>query len=171
MADVRIEHTYDCSEETFWEKVFFDADYNARLFKEALEFPVYEQTKRDETDTEIKRTLNVVPKLGPMPGPLKALVGEGLGYKEDGVYDKKARRYSMVITPNKLADKVTIKGVMYSKPKGDKMTRVFEATVNAKIFGVGGMLEKRVIGDMEDSYSKGAAFTNKWLKEKGLAAG
>jgi hypothetical protein len=98
-------------------------------------------------------------------------VGEGLEYKENGVYDKKTHRYSIVITPNKLTDKITIKGVMYSKPKGDKMTRVFEASVNAKIFGVGGMLEKRVIGDMEDSYAKGAAFTNKWLKEKGLAAG
>lgn len=171
MAEVRIEHTYDCSEDTFWGKVFFDPDYNQRLFKEALEFPVYEQTKSEETDSEIRRTLNVVPKLGPMPGPLKAILGEGLGYKEDGVFDKKTKRYSINITPNKLADKVTIKGVMYAKPKGDKMTRVFECTVTAKIFGVGGMLEKRVIGDMEDSYAKGATFTNKWLKEKGLAAG
>ena len=36
---------------------------------------------------------------------------------------------------------------------------------------LGATLEKRVIGDMEDSYAKGAAFTNKWLKEKGLATG
>jgi hypothetical protein len=169
MADCRIEHVYNCSEDTFWNKVFFDEDYNQRLFKEALEFPVYEKTKQDEDDKEIRRSLNVVPKLGPMPGPLKALLGDGLGYREDGVYDKKTRRYTINITPNKMADKVTIKGLLYTKPKGDnQLIRVFECTVNAKVFGVGGMLEKRVISDMEESYKKGADFTNKWLAEKKL---
>src|SRR5262245_16286338 len=34
MADTRIEHVYNCSEDTFWNKVFLDDDYNQRLFKE-----------------------------------------------------------------------------------------------------------------------------------------
>jgi hypothetical protein len=168
MAEVTIEHVYNCSEDTFWGSMFFDDAYNDALFKEALEFPVYEKLKQDDTDAEIRRSINVVPKLGPMPGPLKAVIGEGLGYKEDGVFDKKTRRYSLVITPNKLADKVTIKGTLYTKPQGDKCLRVFECTVVAKIFGVGGMLEKRVIADMEESYKKGAEFSNRWLAEKGL---
>jgi len=168
MADVSIEHVYNCSEDTFWDKVFFEDDYNQRLFKEALEFPVYEKLKQEEDDKEVRRSINVVPKLGPMPGPLKAIVGEGLGYREDGVYDKKTRRYTIVITPNKLADKLTIKGVLYTKPQGDKCIRIFDCTVIAKIFGVGGMLEKRVIADMETSYAKGAEFTNQWVVEKGL---
>lgn len=169
MADTRIEHTYNCSEDTFWNKLFFDEEYNRRLFKEALEFPVHEQTEFKETDGEVRRSLKVVPKLGPMPGPLKAVIGEGVGYQENGVFDKKSRRYTVDITPNKLSDKVTIKGVMYTKPKGDNQcVRVFECTVNAKIFGVGGMLEKRVITDMEESYAKGADFTNKYIAEKGL---
>lgn len=169
MAETRIEHVYNCSEDTFWNKLFLNDDYNKRLFKEALEFPVYEQTDLKETDTEVRRTLKVVPKLGPMPGPLKAVIGEGLGYQENGVLDKKARRYTIQITPNKLTDKVSIKGVMYTQPKGDnKCLRVFECTVNAKIFGVGGMLEKRTIADMQTSYEKGAEFTNKYIAEKGL---
>ena len=168
MAEVRIEHVYNCSEDTFWNKLFFDDAYNTGLFKEALQFPVYEKLKQDEDDKEIRRSINVVPKLGPMPGPLKAVIGEGLGYREDGVYDKKTRRYALVITPNKLADKVTVKGTLYTKAQGDKCVRVFDCTVVAKIFGVGGMLEKRLIADMEESYKKGADFSNKWLAEKGL---
>jgi hypothetical protein len=169
MAEFKTEHVFECSEDTFWDKVFFDDDYNRRMFKDALEFPVYEQLKNDEDDKEVRRSINVVPKLGPMPGPLKAVIGDGLGYREDGVYDKKTRHYKMVITPNKLAEKMTIKGELYTKPKGDKQcTRVFECTVVAKIFGVGGMLEKRVLSDMETSYDKAAVFTNQWLKEKGL---
>ena len=169
MADCRIEHVYNCSEDTFWDKLFFDEEYNKSLFKDALAFPVYEKLKETSDDKEVKRSLNVVPKLGPMPGPLKALIGDGLGYREDGVFDKKTRKYTMVITPNKLADKMTIKGAFYTKPQGDnKLLRIFECHVTAKIFGVGGMLEKRVISDMEDSYAKAAEFTNKWIKEKGL---
>ena len=47
--------------------------------------------------------------------------------------------------------------------------RVAEASVTAKIFGVGGMLEKKMLADMEKSYVKSAAFTNQWLAEKNLA--
>jgi hypothetical protein len=167
MAETRIEHIYNCSEDTFWNEVFFDDEYNRRLFKEALAFPVYEQVDRKETDSEIRRSIKVVPKLGPMPGPLKAVIGEGIGYQENGVYDKKTRRYTIDITPNKLADKVTIKGLLYTEPRGaDKCNRVFECSVTAKIFGVGGMLEKRVIADMQESYAKGAEFTNRYLAEK-----
>lgn len=168
MADTRIEHIYNCSEDTFWNQLFFDPEYNQRLFKEALGFPVYEQVDFKDTDGEIRRAIKVVPKLGPMPGPLKAVIGEGIGYQENGVFDKKTRRYTIDITPNKLSDKVTIKGVLYTQPKGDKCNRVFECTVNAKIFGVGGMLEKRVIADMQESYAKGAHWSNEYIAEKGL---
>ena len=38
----------------------------------------------------------------------------------------------------------------------------------AKIFGVGGLLEKKLLGDLERSYEKSAAFTNAFVSEKGL---
>jgi hypothetical protein len=169
MAETRIEHIYNCSEDTFWQKIFFDEEYNRKLFKEALAFPVYEQTSLEDSDTQVRRTIKVVPKLGPMPGPLKAVIGEGIGYQEKGVFDKKTRRYAIDITPNKLADKVSITGTLFTEPRGDdKCNRVFECKVVAKIFGVGGMLEKRVIADMQDSYAKGAEFSNRYIAEKGL---
>jgi hypothetical protein len=169
MADVRIEHVFNCSADTFWDKLFFDDEYNDTLFKQALEFPVYEKLKEEKSETEVRRAIHVVPKLGPMPGPLKTLVGDGLGYREDGVYDKKTRHYRTVITPNKLAEKITIQGDFWVEPKGDKQClRIFECSVTAKIFGVGGMLEKRVISDMEASYEKSAKFTNEWIAKKGL---
>jgi hypothetical protein len=170
MADVRIEHIYDCSEDTFWDKVFFDDEYNRRLFLDALQFPKREVVKREDGETEVRQTIELTPKLGPMPAPLKKLVGEGLGYREEGVYDKKARRYTVRIYPNKLADKLTITGEMSSEPAGDgKMKRIYKGTVVAKIFGVGGLLEKTVIADIEKSYSESARFTNQYLKEKGLS--
>ncbi len=169
MADVKIEHIYNCSEDTFWDKIFFEDSYNEELFKKALEFPGYEVVDQKEDDSSIRRSIEVVPKLGPMPGPVKKLIGDGLGYREDGTFDKKTKRYNIKITSNKLADKIKIEGVLYVEPAGDgKVNRIFEAKVNVKIFGVGGMVEKQVIGDMETSYAKGAEFTNKYIAEKGL---
>ena len=38
----------------------------------------------------------------------------------------------------------------------------------AKIFGVGGLLEKKMIADLEKSYAKSADFTNAFVAEKGI---
>lgn len=169
MASVRIEHTYNCSVDTFWDKVFFDEEYNRRLFKEALGFPGYEETKKEDKGDTVERTVEVTPKLGDLPGPLKKVVGDNVSYKEVGKFDKKAKRYNIKIVPNKLGDKLQIEGELWCEPQGDgKCKRIFSAEVKAKIFGVGGLLEKRLIADMEHSYAVGAKFTNEYIAEKGL---
>ncbi len=169
MAETHIEHIFNCSEDTFWEKVFWDDEYNARMFKDALKFPVHKKIREDDKGDTIERVIDVVPKLGDMPAALKKVIGEGVGYREDGVFDKKTRHHKVKITPNKLADKMTITGDLFTEPAGEgKCKRVFNCTAVAKIFGVGGMLEKRIMSDMETSYAIAAKFTNDWLKEKGL---
>jgi hypothetical protein len=169
MADVRIEHTYDCSVDTFWNQVFFEEDYNRRLFKEALKFPVWEIKKNEDQGNRIERVVEVVPKLADLPAPIKKVVGENVGYREEGVFDKTTKRYRINIVPNTLADKLKVQGELWVEPQGsDKCKRIFQATVTAKIFGIGGMIEKRLISDMQESYAAGARFTNQYISEKGL---
>ncbi len=167
MAEVRIEHTYDCSEDTFWNEVVFDPEYNRRLFLGELGFPKHELKKSEETDTEVRRTVEVTPKLGDLPGPLKKLLGEGLSYREEGVYYKGQRRYVIRIIPNKMADKTKIEGVMSTSPVGEgQCKRLFVCTIQCSVFGVGGLVEKRVAADLEASYGAAARFTNQFLAEK-----
>jgi len=169
MAETHIEHIFNCSEDTFWDKVFWDDDYNDRMFSEALEFPVHDRVRQDDKGDTIERVIDVVPKLGEMPAALKKVIGDGVGYREDGVFDKKTRHFKVKITPNKLTGKMTITGEFFTEPAGDgKCKRVFNCTAVAKIFGVGGMLEKRIMADMDQSYATAAKFTNEYLKEKGL---
>lgn len=169
MAEVHIEHIFNCSEDTFWDKVFWDDGYNDRMFSEALKFPVHDRVRQDDKGDTIERVIDVVPKLGDMPAALKKVIGEGVGYREDGVFDKKTRHFKVKITPNKLSDKMTITGEFFTEPAGDgKCKRVFNCTAVAKIFGVGGMLEKRIMADMQQSYDTAAKFTNQYLKEKEL---
>jgi hypothetical protein len=169
MAAVRIEHTFECSENTFWDKIFFDEEYNRRLFKERLKFPVYEETKREERGEEVHRVIRVVPPIGDLPLALKKVLGDNIGYDERGVFNKSTRHYRIQIVPNKLADKLSVVGELRTQAAGPTaMKRIFEAEVTAKIFGVGGMMEKRIVSDLERSYEASAKFTKNFIEEKGL---
>ena len=169
MAEIRVEHVFNCSEETFWTKVFFDDDYNQRLFRQTLKFPVWRVLKSEDRADEVLRTIEASPPIGDLPGPLKAVIGDSAGYEERGVFNKKTRRYQVQVVPNRMSDKVSVNVEMWTEPMGDtKCKRFARATATAKIFGVGGMLEKKLLGDLERSYEKSAAFTNAFVSEKGL---
>jgi hypothetical protein len=168
MADVRIEHVIECSEDSFW-KVFFDPEFNQKLYLGALEFEGLTQVSLDDKPDRIERVMDVIPKLGDLPGPLKKLVENGAGYKERDVFDKAKKRMTVNIEPTTLQGKLTIGGVITTQPAGEgKCRRVYDMTVTAKVFGVGGMIENRIIADVKKSYDTAAVFTNKWVKEKGL---
>jgi hypothetical protein len=168
MADSRIEHLFNCTDDTFW-KVFFDPEYNRQLFYDVLGFDSWKIVSFDETDARIERVVDVVPKIGDLPGPLKKLVEGGVGYREKGVFDKAAKRFKLNVEPTTLQGKLQISGVQYTEAAGEgKCRRIYDSTVVAKIFGVGGMIESRILADIKASYDKAAEFTNRWVKEKGL---
>lgn len=170
MTQVRFEHTYECSEDTFWNQIFFDEDYNRRLYLEGLRFHEWREIERQDQGEALRRTVEVVPRIGDLPGPLKKVVGDGIRYKEIGNYDKNRRRYRIEVVPNSLADKLSVTGELFTEPLGEaRCRRVFQGDVTAKIFGIGGMLEKRLIEDMQKSYARGAEFTNGYIREKGLS--
>lgn len=169
MPDFRVEHTFNCSEETFWSKIFFDDEYNRQLFSERLKFSHWREAKREERDGKIHRVVEAAPPVGDLPAALKAVVGEGVGYEERGVFDKAARRYTVEVVPNRLADKIQVRVEMTTQADGpERCKRIVRGQVSAKIFGVGGLLEKKLIADMEKSYSKSAEFTNAYIAQKGL---
>ncbi|MGC4093600.1 MAG: DUF2505 family protein [Polyangiaceae bacterium] len=170
MPEFRVEHTFNCSEQTFWTQVFFDQDYNRRLFLERLKFAGWKETKHEEQNGKVVRVVEAIPPIGDLPSALKSVVGEGAGYEERGTLDRASNRYTADVTPNKLADKITIRIELSTVADGpNRCKRIAKGSVTVKIFGVGGLLEKKMIGDLEKSYSKSADFTNEFVSEKQLA--
>lgn len=168
MAEARIEHIQDCDVATFW-KVFFDEDFNRRLFREVLDFPGFEQRSFVETESEIRRVIYVAPKVSGLPAPIKAVIGDSLAYTEEGVFDKRAERYRIKITPSKAAEKLNVTAVLTATPMGPgRSQRVFEASVKASIFGIGGMVERQILSDMERGQEAAARFTPRFITEKGI---
>ncbi|MFZ5891111.1 MAG: DUF2505 family protein [Myxococcota bacterium] len=170
MPDFRVEHTFNCSEETFWSKIFFDQEYNRRLFLERLKFAGWKETKHEEHEGKVQRVVEAIPPIGELPSALKSIVGEGAGYEERGTLDRASKRYTAEVTPNRLADKISVRIELSTVADGpNRCKRIAKGSVNVKIFGVGGLLEKKMIGDLEKSYSKSAEFTNEFVTEKGLS--
>ena len=168
-TQVRIVHTYNVSEDTFWDKLFFDDEYNRRLYLEALKFHDWKVEKHEDKPTEVLRSISVSPQLGDLPGPMKKVLGDNIRYTEAGVYDKAKRRYRITIVPSRLVDKIKLKGELFTEPDGEgKCRRIFEATVEVKVPLLGGEMEKRFASALEKSYGVGAKFTNRYAEEKGL---
>jgi hypothetical protein len=169
MPEFRVEHAFNCSEQTFWSKIFFDQEYNRRLFLERLKFAGWKETKHEERDGKVVRVVEAIPPIGDLPSALKAVVGEGAGYEERGTLDLATNRYTAEVTPNRLAEKISVRIELSTVADGpDRCKRIAKGNVNVKIFGVGGLLEKKMISDLEKSYTKSAEFTNEYIKEKSL---
>ena len=169
MGEIRVEHTFNCSVDTFWDRIFFDPEYNRRLFLEVLKFPEWKETKNEDKGDRIERTCEAMPRLGDLPGPIKKVVGDGVKYREEGVFEKATRRYRMRVVPNKMSDKLSIDCQMSLEPRPDgKSSRIFTCRAEARIFGVGSIIEKRLLEDMQRSQNITAEFTNRYIAEKAI---
>ncbi len=165
---VRIEHTLECSEDTFWQ-LFLDEKYNQALFSGYLKFPLWRVASSVDGDKELKRVIEVEPYVADLPATIKKVVGDNIRYREEGRLDKEKRRYYVEVVPARMADKIFVKGEQYTEPAPGGFTkRIFLAEITVKIFGLGGLMEKRVAADLQRSYELGAKFTNRYVKENGL---
>jgi uncharacterized protein DUF2505 len=169
MKERRIEHVYDCSAEVFWNQIFLDEEYNRKLFLDELHFSVWKVLRSEERGNELHRVIEATPPLGDLPGALKRLLSDGLGYEEHGVLDRAQKRYRLEVKPRSLANKLTIQGELTTQHISDRSCRrVYVARADARVLGVGGMIEQRLLDDIEKSYNKSAVFTNRWIAEHGL---
>jgi hypothetical protein len=167
MKERRIEHTYRCTGDVFWNQIFLDDEYNRQFFIDELHFESWRVVRSERRGDEVHRVIEAVPRIGDLPAPLKKLLSSGAGYEERGVVDLKAHRYRLEVTPRSLANKLTIQGELSTTPAGEgSCLRTYVAKIEARIFGLGGLLEDRLFSDIERSYAKAAVFTNRWIAER-----
>ncbi len=168
MPTFTMTHEIDCDEDTFW-KLFVDKEFNEALYKVGLEFPEWKIEEQTETDTEIKRRTKGRPKMKNVPGPVAKILGDSFGYVETGAMNKANRVWKYTLTPSTMAEKIKQEGVVRIQKVGDKkVKRVVDLTIEAKIFGIGGMVESTTEKQLRDGWNDSAVFMNKWIKEKGL---
>jgi hypothetical protein len=163
MSKFTIRHEINCDEETFW-KIFFDRDFNLKLYKEELGFPEFDILEQRDTDTETFRKAKGTPKMN-MPGPVQKLVGSNFSYTEDGRLNKATKTWSWKMNPSTMADKIRNEGTMRIEKVGEgKVRRIADINIEAKVFGVGGLIESSAEKQLREGWDQSAVFMNRWIE-------
>jgi hypothetical protein len=68
-----------------------------------------------------------------------------------------------------MTDKVDSTGTFRFEPSADGVKRVIEGEIKVKVFGVGGVIERFIVADVEKSYEQAADFTRRWITSGGKA--
>lgn len=165
MGKFTVTHEIHCNEETFW-KIFFDKDFNTKLYREGLGFPEFTVVDQRDTDTEVVRKVKGTPKME-VPAPVAKVLGSNFSYTEDGKFNKATKIWQWKMTPGSMADKLRNEGTLRLTPVGDgKVRRVAELVVEAKIsMLVNGLIESSAEKQLRDGWDKSAVFMNDWIKK------
>jgi hypothetical protein len=164
-----IRDVFNTDVDTYWSRIFFDPEYNERLYKEGLDFAGYELIElTGEPGERRTRKLRTEPK-SDAPAVVRKLIGDSLTYTETGQWDPAKKLWTYSIVTSKLADRLRIGGRLWAEPKGDKkMERVAEIEIEVKILVGSGTIEKFIEKTTRESYVKATAFTNQFIADKGL---
>ncbi|MCS6798362.1 MAG: DUF2505 domain-containing protein [Myxococcota bacterium] len=161
-------HVLETDEETYWSRVFFDPEYNRRLYLEGLSFASFEWLSYEQLPGgDRTRRMRMVPS--DVPAIVRRVAGDAISYVEEGRWDARTRRWTFAIVPNRLAERVRICGTLWVEPCGPRrIERICENEVEVRVLGVGGAIENYLVRTSRDSFEKAAAFTNRFLAERGL---
>jgi hypothetical protein len=164
MAKFTMTHDLDCDCDRFWQLFLHEKDFNETLFKE-LEFPEWKLVEQRDEPDEIVRIVKATPKME-APAAVAKLLGDRFGYREEGRFEKKTKIYRFVIEPTTMKEKLRNEGVVRCEPRGEgKSRRVVDITAEAKVFGIGGVIESSFEKSYRTGWGKSAEFINRWVKE------
>jgi len=170
MQKTRIVHEFDCSEAVFWQVSFFDDEYSRRLYLETLKFPGWRVLDQQATDTSMQRRVEVQPLVENLPAAMKKVVGDRLGFIEEGRLDRQSNRYRFRCIPFSAPEKTEIAGEIWTEVLApNRLRRLVDFSIEVKILMVGKLIEQRTVDDTRATYDKIAQFLPRYLKEKQLS--
>jgi hypothetical protein len=170
VAKTTIRHDFDCSESAFWQASFFDDEFNRRLYLETLKFPVWRVLEQKVSDVSMERRVEIQPFVENLPVAIKKVVGDRLGYIEEGRLDRTANRYRFRVIPAAAPEKTDISGEIWTEALGPgRVRRLVDFEVEVRILIVGKLIEQKTIDDTRAIYDKIANFLRSYLREKGLS--
>jgi hypothetical protein len=164
----RIENVFHVTPDTFWERLFFDAEYNAGVYRE-LGFTACEVLALDRlADGRVRRLLRAEPPIK-APDLLKRRLAGRVFYTEEGTYDPARRVWEFANESSMASDSTRVSGSIRAEPHAEGMLHVVELDIQVSAFGLGGMVEKLIEKNTRESYRVTTAFTNRFAREQGLA--
>lgn len=166
--NVRITNVFHVSPALFWQRLFFDREYNRGLYR-ALGFVQYEvESLESSADGRVRRVLRAVPPINAPNIVRKKLEGR-LFYREDGTYDPRTGLWTFKIVPSVAAESAKISGVLRAEPDPAGMRHICDLSAQVSAFGLGALLERVIEKNTRDSYRLTAQFTNDYVTRADFA--
>jgi len=163
----RIENVLRVTPAVFWERLFFDADFNRGLY-EALGFEAYEVQKLERMpDGKIRRTLRAEPPIN-APSLIKSRLKGKVFYTEEGVYDPARSIWEFANESSVASDSTRVSGSIRAEPHEAGMLHVVELEILVKAFGLGSVVERVIEKNTRDSYRVTTEYTNAYAERCGL---
>ena len=162
-----IRDPFETDVDTYWREIFFDEEFNRRLYLEGMGFKGFELLElTGEPGGRRTRVMRSEPTAD-APAVVKKFAGDSFAYTERGTFDPDTGVWSYDIEVGKLSDRVRIGGRLWAEPAGDgRCERVAQVHIDVKVFGIGGAVEKFIEKTTRESYAKATAFTAKWIAER-----
>jgi hypothetical protein len=159
-----IEHTFDVSPAEY-ANIYFDEAFNEKL---CVSVKLGRTLLRlDRTPTKLVRHVRCEP-VREVPAPLaKVLDGHRFNYVEELEFDLETLRGRWRVVPSLLPEKVEAGGTQEFEDVGGKTKRIVRGEVKVSVFGIGGIVERFVVGEVQKSYDDAAAFTRGFLERRG----
>jgi len=140
---------------------FLDSAREEDLYKGELTYRSYAMSGRRESDERVVRR-TVFQRGVQLPGPVAKLFGADFTEVEDGTFEKADRLWTWKVTPSSQADKIRHEGHLRAEGADGVRSRLrLEFTYEAKIFGVGGLLESSTEKNLREEWDRTVAFYNR----------
>lgn len=147
-------------------RAFFDPAFEKAIVV-AMKFRSYEVVERKETETSIHQKTRAVPKLDAAASVAKFFGGR-FGYLEEGTFDRATRVWRVRTIPETFAEHICAAMVMKVESIGEASKRTLEFTIDARLRGIGGMVESGFEKNARTGWQASAEFLNKWLRSRRL---
>ncbi|HET6346828.1 MAG TPA: DUF2505 domain-containing protein [Myxococcota bacterium] len=161
----RVEHTFSGISLQAYETLFFDEPFNIALCQAVKLARTLESRTLDSG--RLRRATRIGPERE-IPAPVPKVLGTTkFEYTEHIDYTMGSFKGTWKTVPAMMADKVESAGTFSFVARGNDVTRIVEGDVKVKIFGLGAVIERFVVADVERSYDAAADFTRQWIAKGG----
>lgn len=144
-------------------ELFFDARF-VQATKTVAGARSLEETDRREEGPRVHRRIRVVPERV-VPSPLRALLREEVAFIEDSVFDRESLTVEWRSTASVWSDRLDVRGTTTFRAAGAEVERRIVGEVRVRVSGIGGMIERLVVGDMKETHGRIALLAQQWIDE------
>jgi len=157
----KVEHRFSNTTLADFEKTYLDEACNIALCNTVKLLRTL--VKMEDNGGKLHRVVKVCPDRE-LPGPVAKVLGTAkLEYTEYLDYTWGTNRGTWKTISAVMTDKVASSGTFSFRQEGSQVVRTVEGDVKVSIFGLGGLVERGIIADVEKSYVQAAEFMQRWI--------